>query len=282
MNYVGKYPDSPLSEIEWKQLEEIVISNARRNLIGRRFMDIYGPLGSGIQSIMNDVYEQTALGTINLHGETLEISDPTRRVNLTIPMLYKDFQLFWRDIEHARRLDIPIDFSTAANASSQLALLEDDLIFNGSNQFNIDGLMNVTGRITHIRNDWMKSGHAFQDIVEARNKLLQLGHTGPYALIVSPQLYALLHRVHQGTNVLEIEHVRELVTDGVFQTPVIRGNTGILVETGRQNFDLAIGEDFEIAYMDSEQLNHLFRTYETIVPRIKRPTAICTLEDPNA
>lgn len=281
MNMNNHYSDAPLSENEWSDLQDTVINHARRILVGRRFLDIYGPLGGGVQAIMNDIYEETALGTISLHGDSLEVSDPVRRENLTIPLLYKDFKLFWRDIAHAKTLGIPIDFSTAANAASQLALLEDDLIFNGSKEFTISGLMNVKGRITHIRGDWMKSGHAFQDIVEARNKLLQLGHTGPYALIVAPQLYALLHRVHHGTNVLEIEHVRELVTDGVFQSPVIKGDTGLLIATGKQNVDLAIAEDFDVAYMDEEQMNHIFRIYETIVPRIKRPSAICTLEDPN-
>lgn len=280
LDYKNRFADAPLSEKEWEDLQETVIHNARRGLIGRRFIDIYGPMGSGVQTIMNDIYEESSLGRISLHGDTSEVSEPTRRENLTIPLLYKDFLLFWRDIQHAKTVDIPIDFSTAANASAQLALLEDDLIFNGSKEFNINGLMNVQGRITHIRNDWMKSGHAFQDIVDARNKLLQLGHTGPYALVVSPQLYALLHRVHQGTNVLEIEHIRELVTDGVYQTPVMKGNTGLLVATGKQNLDLVIGEDFEIAYMDEDQMNHIFRIYETVVPRIKRPSSICTLEDP--
>jgi uncharacterized linocin/CFP29 family protein len=101
-------------------------------------------------------------------------------------------------------------------------------------------------------------------------------------LIVAPQLYALMHRVHQGTNVLEIEHIREIVTDGVFQSPVIKGDAGLLIATGKQNVDLAISEDFDVAYMDEEQMNHIFRIYETIVPRIKRPSAICTLEDPKA
>lgn len=281
MSKVNQYSDSPLNETQWHELDETIIENARRNLVGRRFIDIYGPLGSGVQTIINDVYENTGLGKIDLHGESLEVSNPSRRVNVTIPLLYKDFQLYWRDLAQAKTLDIPIDFSAAANASSQLALLEDDLIFNGSKQFDIEGLMNVKGRLTHIRNDWMKSGNAFADVVEARNKLLQMGNTGPYALVVSPELYALLHRVHEGTNVLEIEHIREIVSDGVFQSPVIKGNAGVVVATGRQNLDLAIAEDFDSAYMDTENMNHIFRVYQSIVPRIKRPSAICTLEDIN-
>jgi uncharacterized linocin/CFP29 family protein len=281
MNKVQKYHDAPLTQREWEVLDEIVIENARRNLIGRRFIDIYGPLGQGVQSVINDIFEESERGSLSYHGEELDISSSTKRIHLTIPLLYKDFGLYWRDIEQAKALDIPIDFSPAANAVTQCALLEDDLIFNGSKQFNVPGLTNVKGHLSHIRSDWMKSGNAFTDVVEARNKLLKMGHSGPYALVLSPELFALLHRVHQGTNVLEIEHVRELVTDGVYQSPVLKGQSGVLVATGRHNLDLVIAEDIETAYMDSENMNHFFRIYECIVPRIKRPSAICTLEDPN-
>ncbi|GAB7388873.1 family 1 encapsulin nanocompartment shell protein [Bacillaceae bacterium] len=280
MDKVKRYPDSPLSEKEWEQLEQTVVEIARKQLVGRRFIDLYGPLGQGVQSVPVDIYEEQRFGGISLRGETLELSQPSRRVNLTIPILYKDFVLYWRDVEQARTLDIPIDLSAAANAAAQCALLEDDLIFNGAPQFDLPGLMNVKGRLTHIRSDWMESGNAFADIVEARNKLLKMGHTGPYALVVSPELYSLLHRVHKGTNVLEIEHIRELVTEGVYQTPVIKGNAGVVVATGRHNLDLAIAEDFDTAFLGDEQMNYHFRVYECIALRIKRPSAICTLEDP--
>jgi uncharacterized linocin/CFP29 family protein len=280
MNKVQRFHEAPLNEKEWEELDNIVIENARRNLIGRRFLDIYGPLGQGVQSIVNDIFEDMNKGSLSYHGEDKDMSTVTKRVHLTIPLLYKDFGLFWRDIEQAKALDIPIDFSPAANAATQCSLLEDDLIFNGSKEFGIPGLTNVKGHLSHIRSDWMKSGNAFTDIVEARSKLLQMGHNGPYALVLSPDLYALLHRVHQGTNVLEIEHVRELVTDGVFQTPVLKGQSGVLISTGRHNLDLVIAEDLDTAFMDTENMNYFFRVYECIVPRIKRPSAICTLEDP--
>jgi uncharacterized linocin/CFP29 family protein len=274
------YADSPLNGEEWRELEQTVIENARRQLVGRRFIEIYGPLGEGVQSVANDIYENPESGGISFHGAGLNLSEPTRRVHLTIPLIHKDFILYWRDIQQAKQLGSPIDFSAAANAAQQCALLEDDLIFNGSTQFNLPGIMNVKGRIAHIRGDWMKSGNAFTDVVEARNKLLQLGHTGPYALVLSPELYALIHRVHEGTHVLEVEHIRELMSAGIYQTPMIKGRRGAVIDAGRQNIDLTIAVDFQTAFLDEENMNYLFRVYESVVPRIKRPSAICTLEDP--
>lgn len=281
MNKSQTYADSPLNQQQWNELDETVIKSASRQLVGRRFIDIYGPLGEGVQSVTNDIYENPELGGVSYHGEDTVLSEPSRRVHLTIPLLYKDFILYWRDLQFAKALDNPIDFSPAANAAQQCALLEDDLIFNGSVKFDLPGLMNVKGKLSHIRSNWMESGSAFTDIVEARNKLLRMGHTGPYALVLSPELYALLHRVHQGTNVLEIEHVRELMTAGVFQSPMIRGKRGVVVDAGKQNIDLAIGQDFETTFLDDENMNYIFRVYETAVLRIKRPSAICTLEDPD-
>ncbi|MDA5110166.1 family 1 encapsulin nanocompartment shell protein [Brevibacillus thermoruber] len=279
MDKLRKFPDSPLTNDEWRQLDQTVVEMARRQLVGRRFIDIYGPLGEGIQTIINDIYEESRFGGLSLRGESLELTQPSRRVSLTIPILYKDFVLYWRDVAQARTLGMPLDMSAAANAAAGCALMEDDLIFNGSAEFDLPGLMNVKGRLTHLKSDWMESGNAFADIVEARNKLLKMGHSGPYALVVSPELYSLLHRVHKGTNVLEIEHIRNLVTDGVYQSPTIKGRTGVLVATGRHNLDLAIAEDFDTAFLGDEQMNSFFRVYECVVLRIKRPSAICTLEE---
>jgi uncharacterized linocin/CFP29 family protein len=278
----NKFPDAPLNEQDWRRLEETIIQAARRQLVGRRFIDLYGPLGEGVQSVINDIFEEVQGGGISLRGETLEMSAPTRRINLSIPMVYKDFILYWRDIQQAKTLGMPVDMSPVANAAIQCARLEDDLIFNGSSEFDLPGLMNVKNRLTHIHGDWLKSGQAFSDVVESINKLQQMGHTGPYAMVLSPELFSLLHRVHQGTNVLEIEHIRELVTDGVYQSPVLKGKSGVIVATGTHNLDLALAEDFDTAYLDTEQMNYLFRVYEALVLRIKRPSAICTLEDPDA
>ncbi|WHY66267.1 family 1 encapsulin nanocompartment shell protein [Neobacillus sp. SuZ13] len=278
MNKLHLYPDSPLNELEFSQLDQTVIESARRQLVGRRFIELYGPLGRGMQSIPNDIFLENMEAKMDFQGSFETIVESSKRVNHTIPLLYKDFVLYWRDIEQTKTLDIPIDFSPAANAARDVANLEDQMIFHGAREFDIPGLMNVQGRLTHLIGEWYESGAAFQDIVDARNKLLEMNHHGPFALVLSPELYSLIHRVHKDTNVLEIEHIRELVTDGVFQSPVLKGKTGVILNTGRNNLDLAVSEDFDTAYLGVEGMNHPFRVYETAVLRIKRPGAICTLE----
>jgi uncharacterized linocin/CFP29 family protein len=278
MNKSQLFPDSPLTDQEFAELDKTVIESARRQLVGRRFIELYGPLGRGMQSISNDIFIENQEAKMDIQGSFDTTFETSKRVNHTIPLLYKDFILYWRDIEQTKVLDIPIDFSPAANAARDVANLEDQMIFHGAKEFDIPGLMNVQGRLTHLIGEWFESGAAFQDIVDARNKLLEMNQHGPFALVLSPELYSLIHRVHKDTNVLEIEHIRELVTDGVFQSPVLKGKTGVILNTGRNNFDLAVSEDFDTAYMGQEGMNHPFRVYETMVLRIKRPGAICTLE----
>lgn len=269
--------EMPLAKREFEELQTVVIEAARRQMIGRRILEIYGPLGAGIQAVPADRYEDLAAAEADQLGE--EVSNAFgagKRVQLSIPILYKDFILHWRDLEMARQLDTPVDFSSAAGAASVVATREDDLIFNGDATLGIEGLLNTQGRLTHMIEDWSESGRPYADIVQMTQKLIEHAQFGPYAMVVHPTLYAKMLRVHQGTNVLEIEHVRELVTAGVFQSPVLPQHAGVIVSVGRQNFDLVISEDLNVSYLGAEHMNHPFRVYECIVPRVKRATAICS------
>src|SRR4051812_38281749 len=182
MNKTQLYPDAPLTNQEFAQLDQTVIDNARRQLVGRRFIELYGPLGRGVQSIFNDIFSENLEAKMDFQGSFDYDIESSKRVNYTIPLLYKDFVLYWRDLEQAKVLDIPIDFSPAANAARDVAILEDQMIFHGAREFDIPGLMTVPGRITQLIGEWFESGNAFQDIVDARNKLLEMNHNGPFAL----------------------------------------------------------------------------------------------------
>lgn len=270
--------NSPLTDDEWKQIDTIVVEVARRQLVGRRFIPVFGPLGAGTQDVDYDVFTGTDEATVSTLGESTDPVRARRRVHEHLPMIFKDFLLYWRDIESSRLLNSPIDLGAAAAAASFCAQKEDDLIFNGNAELGYPGLTTVEGRQLIPASDWNQAGSAFNDVVAATRQLLAEGFLGPYALIVNPQAFSQMQRVYANSGVLEINHVREIATGGVFQSPILRDKLGLVVSMGIQNFDIAIGQDLITAYLGAEKMNHPFRVLESLVLRIKRPGAIATFE----
>ena len=273
------HAENPLREEEWARLNETVIQVARRSLVGRRILDIYGPLGAGVQTVPHDEYQGVSPGAVDIVGEqeTAPVFTDVRRFK-TIPLIYKDFLLHWRDIEAARTHNMPLDVSAAAGAAAFCAQQEDELIFYGDPKLGHEGLMNAAGRLTATLGDWSQPGNAYLSIVEATRQLNEHGHYGPYAVVVSPRLYSLMHRIYEKTGVLEIETIRQLAADGVYQSNRLRGDAGVVVSTGRENMDLAVSMDMVAAYLGAAQMNHPFRVLEALILRIKHPDSICTLE----
>ncbi|HVE87235.1 MAG TPA: family 1 encapsulin nanocompartment shell protein, partial [Myxococcales bacterium] len=263
----------------WARLNETVIQVARRSLVGRHILDLYGPLGAGVQSIPHDEYTGVSPGAVDIVGEqqTATVFTDARKFK-TIPILYKDFLLHWRDIEAARSHNMPLDVSAAAGAAALCAQQEDELIFYGEPKLGHEGLMNATGRLSTALGDWSVSGAGYSSIVDATRKLNEHGHYGPYAVVLSPRLYSFLHRIYEKTGVLEIETIKQLASDGVFQSNRLRGDSGVVVSTGRENMDLAVAMDMVAAYLGASNMNHPFRVLESLILRIKHPDSICTLE----
>jgi len=262
----------------WEKLQCVVRKTVKHHLVGRKFIDVYGPLGTGAESVSLDTYGIPSWANIDMLGESNEAVHPLKRKILRIPLIYKDFWLFWRDIEASKKGEKPLDTSAAVSAAISAAAREDCLIFHGLEEMGFPGLLNVEGRHTLELSDWNIVGNGFQDVVAATEKLRSVGFYPPYALVVNPKLYALLHKVYERTGQLEIKGVKELVKGGVYSSAVLKKDVAIVVATGRQNLDLAVGTDFGVEYGGPANLNHRFRVVGSSVLRIKCPQAICTLE----
>jgi uncharacterized linocin/CFP29 family protein len=270
---------SPLSETQWDHLKEQVIREARRTLVARRFLGVWGPLGAGIESIGIEQYGPDKDGEIELIGR----HDPEpviaeRELFLRVPIIYKDFVLHWRDVELASRLDAPLDASRAVRAGHHVADREDQLLFNGDGRFGLEGLLNTTGRLKMTRSDWSQYGNAYRDVAKATEELLEHNHHRPFALALSARDYARLVRQQEGQFAPEIDPILRLCDDGVFTSPAIPEGKAVLLSTGDQNFDIAVTEDLTIAFLEERDQDYYFRVYECLVLRIKRPKAICTIE----
>ena len=270
---------APLDTAEWASIDQTVVRTAQSVLVGRRFINLVGPFGAGIEALPNDILGGGGHGQVDLlgnaEGEALTIE--SRRF-LPLPLIYKDFWVHWRDLESSRQLGVPLDVGKPAAAAAAAAQAEDRLVFDGDAALGLPGLRTVEGRQTLPMGDWDSMGRAFVDVVESVRLLTQAGFTGPYALAVSPRLYADLNRIFDASGVLELEQVEKLARRGVYPTAVLPDPGALLVDSGAQNLDLAVAVDMSTAYVESSNLNHRFRVLESLVLRIRRPGAICTFE----
>lgn len=278
MEYLDR-KSAPLTDAEWGRLDQTVVSAARKILIGRRVIEVLGPLGSGTYSVPYSVFAGKSAAGIDMLGDQDSfVVEASRRDTAQLPMLYKDFKIMWRDVESDRQLGLPLDTSTAAVAANYVAVQEDQLIFNGSKEIGATGLLTTSGRQKVKLTDWEQPGAALADVVKAVGLLSQAGHYGPYALVVSPSLFGKMVRVLPNTGMLELDQVKALATAGVFYSNVIDGAKAVLLATGAQNVSLAVGRDMVTAYLGPANMNHVFRVLETVALLVRRPDSICTLE----
>lgn len=278
MDYLDRKA-APLTDAEWSRLDETVVTAASRMLVGRRVIEVLGPLGSGVYSMPYSVFSSKKGAGIDMVGEDdAFVVEADRRATVNLPILYKDFKIMWRDVEADRQLGLPLDVSTAAVAANSVAVQEDNLIFNGSAELGQQGILTATGRQTIAISDWEQPGQALADAVKAVSALSQAGHYGPYAMVVSPVLYGRMVRVFANTGMLELDQVKALVNGGVYYSNVITGNKAVVLATGAHNLSLAVGQDMVTAYMGPANMNHVFRVLETVALLVRRADAICTLE----
>ena len=277
-DFLGR-DQSPLTPEQWQAFDETVVRVARRSLVGRRFIPMFGPLGLGAQVAPNDIFLGRNEGVVDMLGE--EECDEVRagqRRYLPLPIIHKDFMLHWRDLAEADASGTPVDTGVVASAASFCARSEDELIFLGNQEMGYDGLINVDHHHSVAPSDWSGMGNAFRDVVAAVERLNSDGFSGPFAVVTSTRMFVAMNRIFENTGVLEIDQIKKIATAGVFVTPVLPEPSAAVVATGPENLDLVVGVDMTTAFVESTKMNHHFRVLETLVLRIKRPEAICVLE----
>ena len=249
---------APLSDEVWEQIDGVVESVARQHLVCRRFIHLFGPLGAGAVVV--------PLNRLATEGE-IRVA---QRELIGFETLTKDFVLAYEDVTLARQMSLPLDLSPVAQAATQLARQEDDLIFAA--------LRSAKGVQTVSIGEWSQPGGAFATVTAALEKLTSAGVYGPYALVTSTSMHAQMQRVMKGTGRLEIKHVEDLLDGKIYFSPGLKANEAFLVASSQYNLDLAVAQDMVTAYIGNAELDHIFRLMEKLVLRVKRPNGVCLIK----
>ena len=248
---------APFGEEGWQKIDEMVVRVAKKNLVGRRFVELVGPLGWGVEVAPTFSFIQI--------DDTDVATDSTEY--LALQELSQEFVLKAKHLAIAQQTPFSPDMGAVAIAATRLAKCEDRMV--------LDGLLETAQELA--LGEWDQMGGAFKAISGATAALRQGSFDAPYVVVMSPAMYATLAgHMQQGRR--ELEMVSKLAEGGLFQSAVMHEGQVLVASPQAWNFDLVVGQDIVTAYAGNERLDHRFRIFETLVLRVKRTGAVCVLK----
>lgn len=264
MNYLNRENASFSGEI-WERIDEAAVNAAREVLTGRRFLEVDGPYGVGLTAIEVGEEGYCRQPAPDEAGALLSRAS-------AIPMLRKSFGLSVRRIEGYESMGQPLDLRAVEDAAEAVARREEEFIYYGQPDFGLEGLLTAKGRNEVKCEDWSKIEQALENVLSAVNHLDDNGFHGPYALVLSPTWYNLLFRRYEGTDMLQLEHLKRLCEVGVFKAE-IEGAVLVDARVGR----IVIGQDLMTGYSSNDGIHHQMFASESLALQVEEPGAICTL-----
>jgi len=254
--------DAPFESGIWELLDGAMKEAAKSQLIGRRLLDLEGPYGLGLKAVPLRDYEDES---------GLIVSEV-----LPVVLIQKFFELNTRDLASYEREAVALDTCPIAQAAIEIAQREDQLIFNGGPQ--VPGLLSIEGSSEMNLLAWDEVGAAANDVIQAITNLDDAGFHGPYALALAPERYNLLFRLYPQGKQSELDHLRMMVTEGIFKTPALDSG-GLLLAATANCASIVLGQDMSLGYIGPMGDKQEFTISESLTLRIRQPSAICVLKE---
>jgi len=269
MSYLNRYL-APFPPELWEEIDQAAAQAARDLLTGRRFLDVEGPFGVGLTAIELGSDDYCRQPKPDEAGAVVSRA-------IAVPMLRKSFGLSVRRIQGHLQMGQPLDITPVQDAAEAVARREEEFIYYGNLDFGLEGLLTARGRHEADMHDWRKVEQALDDVLQAVNKLDGSGFHGPYALALSPELYNNLFRRYEGTDMLQLEHLRRLCELGVYKAAI---DAAVLVDphVGR----LMVGQDLMAGYSGNDGIHFQLFVSESMVLMLDEPEAVCVLKAPAA
>ena len=261
--------DTPFGSDVWEFIDKTVLSVASQNLCGRKLLHTEGPYGIDLKFVPSRDKEVSDEGMENL---TVSQSAPT-----ALALLSTKFLIGARDIEQYTKNGIAFDTNEIISGALAITAKEDKIIFEGSKSLGVSGLLNTPGTQKTKLKAWSKIGDATESIIEAVDKLDSAGFHGPYSLALSAPLYNSLFKRYPQEEVLEIEHLKSLITGGIIKSSSLK-NTGVLINTGSRYASIVLGQDLTAGFEGPSGRDFVFTLSESVSLRVVIPQAVCVME----
>jgi rubrerythrin len=177
-----------------------------------------------------------------------------------IPLLMQKFFLGLRELS-----DGSFDPAIAIRAGEMLSKNEEKHIISGF----------MVGRKMKL-GKWDTSEECIEELLKAMREVAKAS-SGPFAVILSPERFSRLLKVHEKGGKMVVEILREVFNGGIIVSPAIEERVVVFANTPSVA-DIVVGHEVELKELGPEGDKIAFVAMEALDLRVKNPNAVVVLE----
>ncbi len=257
---------APLTENAWSEIDDTLKDILKTHQTARKFVDIDGP--NGIE------FGGVPTGRLSIPG-----NQPKKGINygirefLPLVEIRKPFELDMWEMDNIERGAKDADLSPLEEAGKEIALFEENAIYNGFKTAGIIGLREASEhdaiKMPDNINGFLKE--IGTQVLKLRQELVE----GPYTLVINASEWLRLINLSEGYPVLK--QLEDILGGQVLINHANKDS--FLVSQRGEDYELILGQDISIGYdqHDTEKIKLYLTSSFTF--RVNSPEAIIVLEN---
>jgi len=255
---------APVSDAAWALIDAEARRTIESILGGRRVVDFRGP----------EDWQKSAIAI----GRTEPIAGPGGGVEARLcrvqPLieLRRGFELERAELDAVARGAQDPNLDAVIEAAREVALAEDRAIFHGYAAAAIKGICEGASAEPIVLSDDYRAYP--QAVATALSRLRDSGVDGPFAIALGRRCFIGLTETTAGGYPV-FQHVRDLIEGPIVRAPAVDGAAVLSMRGG--DFELVIGEDFSVGYLDHDAATLRLYVEESMTFRLISPQAAVAL-----
>lgn len=250
---------APITEEAWEEIDERASEVLKSYLTGRKVVKVNGPKG-----LDYNVITEGRLANVEEEGNVCYGNYEV----LPLTEVRREFEIKRWELDNISRGAKDVDYGPLEDAIKEIALFEDNSIYNGLDSAIIKGIENSR------EGEEIEFGHGPKEIMEAITegviRLKEAYAQGPYTLVVNEEAYKKILSVDTGYPF--DEKIKKLIGGEILLSHVVKG--AYLLPYDHDDLELTVGRDFSIGYQAHDIKKVRFFISESFTFRVLDPAII--------
>lgn len=226
---------APISKDAWREIDNKAKDVIENILSARRVLKLNGPKGWNYTAV-----PEGRLIDLDKADKNSEIGTGIYKLKNLIEARVS-FELNRWELDNVERGAKDIDLDALEKACEDLAMFEENAIYNGYKKGNIQGLTDAAFHKIKFGKD---GNEILKSISQGKYALLNSYIEGPYDLVVSTEVYDRLNTVYEGAHLMEL--AQKIIEGEIIRSKAVNG--AILIPHRDKDIEFTVGQDFAIGF----------------------------------